>query len=51
MIEHLENNYGRQFEIESIIGRGGCGSVYLARHKLDMNHYALKKIKLYLGVN
>lgn len=39
-------DYKRYFEEEIRIGRGGGGSVYKARNKIDGGLYAIKKIKL-----
>ncbi len=30
-----------------MIGEGGAGRVFKARHKIDRNIYAIKKVKLY----
>lgn len=34
------------FEVLKCLGRGSYGSVYLVRHRLDNNLYALKRVKL-----
>ena len=40
------SRYANDFiEVEKI-GQGGFGTVYKARHKIDGNIYAIKKIKL-----
>jgi hypothetical protein len=36
----------KNFDEISIIGKGGFGSVFKARHKIDQNDYAIKIIKL-----
>ena len=43
------SRYRNDFEQLEEIGRGGFGIVYKARHKLDGNLYAIKKIKLAKG--
>ena len=40
------SRYAADFEELGQIGEGGFGKVYKARHKLDGNIYAIKKIKL-----
>lgn len=49
MLDHfvnLNSRYATDFEELEEIGRGGFGIVYKARHRLDGNIYAIKKIKL-----
>jgi len=43
---NLNSRYANDFEELEEIGRGGFGIVYKARHRLDGNIYAIKKIKL-----
>ena len=47
-IVHVEktSRYANDFEQLEEIGRGGFGIVYKARHRLDGNIYAIKKIML-----
>lgn len=40
----LESRYLRDFEELGILGRGGFGSVYRVKHRLDGVEYAVKKI-------
>ena len=40
------NRFMDSFENHEIIGRGGFGAVYRAKHKLDGREYAIKLIKL-----
>lgn len=40
----LESRYLRDFEELGILGRGGFGSVYRVRHRLDGVEYAVKKV-------
>lgn len=40
------SRYETDFEELKEIGRGAFGIVYKARHRLDHNEYAVKKIKL-----
>lgn len=44
-------NYERQFIFERKLGKGGFGSVELAQHKLEGEHYAIKKVRMKVGVN
>lgn len=47
----LENGrYKKQFETIRELGRGGFGVVYQCRYLMDNNIYAIKKIKLHLGI-
>ena len=48
VLDHVNQNsrYANDFEELEEIGRGGFGIVYKARHRLDGNIYAIKKIKL-----
>lgn len=47
----LENGrFTSKFDTLSILGRGGFGTVYKVKYLLDNNIYALKKVKLHLGV-
>jgi translation initiation factor 2-alpha kinase 4 len=47
----LENGrFEQRFETLSILGRGGFGVVYKARYLVDDNIYAVKKVKLHLGL-
>ena len=45
------SRYDADFEEIGRIGEGGFGKVYKARHKLDGNLYAIKKIKLQKDIN
>jgi len=40
------SRYANDFEELDKIGEGGFGEVYKARHRIDGNIYAIKKIKL-----
>lgn len=48
VLDHVNeiSRYAKDFEEIAEIGRGGFGIVYKARHRLDGNIYAIKKIKL-----
>eukprot|EP00347_Sterkiella_histriomuscorum_P009058 403342686 len=49
--KYLENGrYRKQFETIRELGRGGFGVVYQCKYSLDDNIYAIKKIKLHLGI-
>jgi serine/threonine protein kinase len=41
------SRYKTDFEEVDKIGEGGAGRVFLARHKIDKNIYAIKKVRLY----
>ena len=41
------SRYKLDFEELEKIGEGGAGRVFLARHKIDKNIYAIKKVRLY----
>mmetsp|Transcript_22971 Transcript_22971/g.22701 ORF Transcript_22971/g.22701 Transcript_22971/m.22701 type:complete len:396 (+) Transcript_22971:522-1709(+) len=48
----LQNGHGaRNFEVVSMLGRGGFGSVFKARHLLDEQYYAIKVIRIKVGLN
>lgn len=48
----LQNGHGaRNFEVLSMLGKGGFGSVYKARHLLDEQIYAIKVIRIQVGIN
>lgn len=40
------SRYKQDFEELEKIGEGGAGRVFKARHKIDGNIYAIKKVKL-----
>jgi translation initiation factor 2-alpha kinase 4 len=40
-----------KFDTIKILGKGGFGVVYLVKYLLDNNFYAIKKVKLHLGVS
>eukprot|EP00742_Colponemidia_sp_Colp-10_P006512 GILJ01006978.1.p1 GENE.GILJ01006978.1~~GILJ01006978.1.p1 ORF type:complete len:1009 (-),score=126.48 GILJ01006978.1:82-3108(-) len=42
--------YARNFEEVKILGRGGFGAVFQARHRLDGQDYAVKKIRLRIRI-
>eukprot|EP00743_Colponemidia_sp_Colp-15_P005141 GILK01005532.1.p1 GENE.GILK01005532.1~~GILK01005532.1.p1 ORF type:complete len:1011 (-),score=108.86 GILK01005532.1:128-3160(-) len=42
--------YARNFEEIKILGRGGFGAVFQARHRLDGQDYAVKKIRLRIRI-
>jgi len=46
LVKEPSSRYKNDFEQLEEIGRGAFGIVYKARHKLDGNVYAIKKIKL-----
>ena len=37
----------KTFDTIKELGSGGCGTVFLIKHKLDKRLYALKKIKVH----
>lgn len=41
------SRYKTDFEETQKIGQGGAGQVFLARHKIDKNIYAIKKVRLF----
>lgn len=43
----LMSRYKHDFEELGKIGEGGAGRVFKARHKIDRNIYAIKKVRLY----
>lgn len=50
--ELLENGkFLKTFEVIRKLGKGGFGTVFLAQHKLDGKQYAVKKIKMQVGVD
>src|SRR5690606_30301442 len=49
LYKHLLISRNSSFHYLNPIGKGGFGSVVKARHILDNNIYAIKKIKLHLG--
>ena len=42
----VTNRYATDFHEIKKIGEGGFGQVFMARHLIDGNIYAIKKIKL-----
>lgn len=49
---YLENGrYRNSFQELDFLGKGGFGEAHKVIHKLDGNFYAIKKIRLYLGLN
>lgn len=46
-----EGRIGKNFEEFSKVGEGGFGSVFKAKHKIDGSLYAIKVIKLDLGIS
>lgn len=51
LYKHLLISHKNSFKYLNPIGKGGFGSVVKARHLLDNNIYAIKKIKLHLGTD
>lgn len=51
LYKHLLISHSSSFKYIGPIGKGGFGSVIKAKHILDNNVYAIKKIKLHLGVD
>jgi hypothetical protein len=50
--ELLENGkFTKTFDVLKKLGKGGFGTVYLAQHKLDGKQYAVKKVKMQVGVD
>ena len=49
LYKHLLFSHSNSFKYIGPIGKGGFGSVMKAKHILDNNIYAIKKIKLHLG--
>ena len=41
------DRFHSEYEDITLIGRGGFGTVYKARNKLDKTYYAIKQIKLF----
>lgn len=49
--ELLENGkFSKTFDVISKLGKGGFGTVFLAQHRLDGCEYAVKQIKMQVGV-
>lgn len=46
-----EGRIGKNFEDFSKVGEGGFGSVFKAKHKIDGSLYAIKVIKLNVGIS
>lgn len=46
----LDSRYSREFTELAFLGGGGFGQVYKARHRLDGNEYAVKKICICAGM-
>jgi len=51
LFRHLLISHRNSFIYIEPIGKGGFGSVIKAKHILDNNIYAIKQIKLHLGVD
>ena len=51
LYKHLECGKTYSFQYFENIGKGGFGSVVRAMHIFDNNIYAIKKIKLHLGID
>mmetsp|Transcript_34716 Transcript_34716/g.25861 ORF Transcript_34716/g.25861 Transcript_34716/m.25861 type:complete len:122 (+) Transcript_34716:296-661(+) len=48
----LENGrFQSKFEMLSIVGKGGFGVVYKVRYIVDREIYAIKKVKIHLGMS
>ncbi|TNV85261.1 hypothetical protein FGO68_gene17501 [Halteria grandinella] len=43
--------YKNSFDEISFLGRGGFGICHKVQHKLDSNFYAIKKVRMHLGIN
>eukprot|EP00656_Telonema_subtile_P054316 TRINITY_DN8093_c0_g1_i1.p1 TRINITY_DN8093_c0_g1~~TRINITY_DN8093_c0_g1_i1.p1 ORF type:complete len:591 (-),score=90.69 TRINITY_DN8093_c0_g1_i1:23-1795(-) len=44
--EEQQSRFKTDFDILGVIGRGGFGSVYRAKHRIDGQHYAVKRVVL-----
>lgn len=50
-LTYLENGrYKNSFEELGFIGKGGFGICHKVKHKLDSNLYAIKKVRIHLGL-
>lgn len=44
--ELFESRYEKEFEHQRLIGKGGFGYVFEAKHRIDEKKYAIKRISL-----
>ncbi len=43
--------YEKEFEEMGILGRGGYGTVATAKHRIDGQHYAVKRYYIYIFIH